>query len=164
MSLELIAESLIFIFPAYSANAVPVVFGGGTPLDLGKNFRDGEPIFGSHKTFRGFFAGLIIGTMVGIGESIVLGNYNRLLAVALSLGALVGDLGGAFLKRRLKIAPGAFLPIVDQIDFVSCALLFSLPVAPPTIPMALVILVMTIPIHVLTNVLAYVARIKGRPW
>lgn len=164
MSFELIAESLIFIFPAYSANAVPVVLGGGTPLDLGKHFRDGEPIFGSHKTFRGFTAGLVIGTLVGIGESIILGNYNTLLAVALSLGALVGDLGGAFLKRRLKLAPGAFLPIIDQIDFVSCALLFSLPVAPPTLPMALVILVMTIPIHVLTNLLAYLAHIKRQPW
>ena len=164
MALLLVAESLIYIFPAYSANAVPVVFGGGQPLDMGKTFKDGRPIFGSHKTFRGFFAGLIVGTLVGIGESFVFNNYNPLLGFMLSLGALVGDLAGAFVKRRLGFAPGAFLPIVDEVNFVLCALLFSLPVAPPTPIKALVILVVTIPIHLLTNLLAYLARVKKKPW
>ena len=164
MLLELIAQSLIFIFPAYSANAVPVVFGGGQPLDLDKTFLDGQPIFGSHKTFRGFFAGLIIGTLVGVGESFVFNNYNPLLGFALSLGALIGDLGGAFAKRRLGLAPGAFLPIVDQIDFVLCALLFSLPIAPPTPITTLTILAITVPIHLLTNFLAYLAHVKRKPW
>ena len=164
MLLELVAESLIFIFPAYSANAVPVVFGGGQPLDLGRTFLDGQRIFGSHKTFRGFFAGLIIGTLVGVGESFVFNNYNPLLGFVLSLGALIGDLGGAFSKRRLRLAPGAFLPIVDQIDFILCALLFSLPIAPPTLIMALTILAITVPIHLLTNLLAYLVRLKRKPW
>jgi CDP-2,3-bis-(O-geranylgeranyl)-sn-glycerol synthase len=164
MLLELVTESLIFIFPAYSANAVPVVFGGGQPLDLGKTFLDGQPIFGTHKTFRGFFAGLIIGTLVGIGESLVFNNYDPLLGFALSLGALIGDLSGAFAKRRLGLAPGTFLPIVDQIDFVLCALLFSLPIAPPTNIMTLVILAITVPIHLLTNLLAYLAHAKKKPW
>jgi len=164
MLLELVAESLIFIFPAYSANAVPVVFGGGQPLDLGKTFLDGQPIFGTHKTFRGFFAGLIIGTLVGVGESLVFNNYDPLLGFALSLGALIGDLSGAFAKRRLGLAPGTFLPIVDQIDFVLCALLFSLPIAPPTNIMTLVILAITVPIHLLTNLLAYLAHAKKKPW
>ncbi len=164
MLLDLVAESLVFIFPAYSANAVPVVFGGGQPLDSGKNFKDGRPIFGSHKTFRGFFAGLLIGSLVGIGESFVFTGYSPLLGFALSLGALIGDLFGAFLKRRLGCAPGALLPIVDQIDFVLCALLFSLPIAPPTLAMGLVVIVITVPIHLLTNFLAYLARIKKKPW
>ena len=164
MSLDLVAESLVFIFPAYSANAVPVVFGGGHPLDLGKNLKDGRPIFGGHKTFRGFFAGLLIGTLVGIGESLVFTGYNPLLGFALSLGALVGDLAGAFFKRRLGCAPGALLPIVDQLDFVLFALLFSLPVAPPTLAMVLVIIVVTVPIHFLTNFLAYLAHVKNKPW
>jgi len=164
MVVELIAESVIFIFPAYSANAVPVVLGGGQPLDFGKTFKDGRPIFGPHKTFRGFFAGLIIGTLVGIGECYIFNNYNPLLGFALSLGALVGDLIGAFVKRRLNFAPGAFFPILDQIDFVFFALLFSFLVTPPTLEMVLVIIVLTIPIHLLTNVLAYLAHAKKKPW
>ncbi len=164
MSLEVIIESLVFIFPAYSANAVPVVFGGGPAIDFGRNLRDGHPIFGAHKTFRGFFAGLIIGTLVGAGESIIFPNFNPLLGFAMSLGALIGDLAGAFLKRRLSFPPGAFFPIIDQMDFVLFALLFSIPVSPPTYEMVLVILFVTIPIHFFTNFLAYLARIKKKPW
>jgi CDP-2,3-bis-(O-geranylgeranyl)-sn-glycerol synthase len=163
MWLELIADSLIFIFPAYSANAVPVVFGGGAPLDLGRTLWDGRPVFGSHKTIRGFFAGLAVGTLVGLGECLVFTDYSPLLGFVLSLGALIGDLGGAFIKRRLGIAPGASLPVVDQVDFVLAALLFSLPVSRPTLTMAFVVLVLTVPAHLLTNLLAYLVGLKRRP-
>lgn len=164
MWLELIAESLIYIFPAYSANAVPVVFGGGQPLDFGKTLKDSRPVFGAHKTFRGFSAGLVIGTLVGVAESLIFSKYSPLLGLLLSIGALVGDLAGAFIKRRLGLAPGALMPILDQIDFVLFALLFSVLVAPPTLDMALVIVALTIPIHVLTNFLAYLLHIKKKPW
>ncbi|UCH31761.1 MAG: CDP-2,3-bis-(O-geranylgeranyl)-sn-glycerol synthase [Candidatus Bathyarchaeota archaeon] len=161
--LELIAEALVFIFPAYSANAVPVVFGGGHPLDFGKTLKDGKPIFGSHKTFKGFFAGLIVGTLVAVGESFIF-NYDILLGFALSFGALLGDLIGAFFKRRLGFAPGAFFPIIDQIDFVLGALLFSLLISPPTPVISIIILIITIPIHILTNLIAYLANVKKKPW
>ena len=164
MSLELVADSLVFIFPAYCANAVPVIFGGGQPLDLGRTLRDGRPVFGAHKTVRGFLAGLIVGSLVGVGESLIFDHYDPLLGFLLSLGALVGDLGGAFIKRRLGLAPGASLLVVDQIDFALCALLFSLLVSPPTVAMVLVILVLTIPVHLLTNFAAYLAHLKMSPW
>jgi CDP-2,3-bis-(O-geranylgeranyl)-sn-glycerol synthase len=164
MLLNVIAESLIFIFPAYSANAVPVVFGGGRPLDFGKTFKDSRPIFGSHKTFRGFIAGLSVGTLVGFAESIIFENCSPFLGFFLSLGALFGDLVGAFVKRRLGFSPGDLFPIVDQVDFVLGAFLFSIPVSPPSPLMILVILVLTIPIHLLTNLMAYLARVKNKPW
>ena len=53
-------HALIFILPAYCANGMPVIFGGGHTIDGGRTFLDKKPIFGSHKTFRGFLAGLII--------------------------------------------------------------------------------------------------------
>ena len=46
----LIVEALKFIFPGYCANAVPVIAGGGRPMDFGKNFFDGKPVFGKNKT------------------------------------------------------------------------------------------------------------------
>ena len=57
--------ALYYIFPAYCANGAPVLFGGGKPIDGGKMFRDGKPIFGPHKTIRGFIFGILIGTFVG---------------------------------------------------------------------------------------------------
>lgn len=63
-----VVYGLFFIFPAYVANAMPVVLGGGTPIDLGRKLSDGKPIFGSHKTIRGFIAGVTSGTLVGLAQ------------------------------------------------------------------------------------------------
>jgi CDP-2,3-bis-(O-geranylgeranyl)-sn-glycerol synthase len=58
--INIMYDALYLIFPAYCANAAPVIFGGGSPIDAGKIFLDGRPILGSRKTIRGFFAGLVI--------------------------------------------------------------------------------------------------------
>jgi CDP-2,3-bis-(O-geranylgeranyl)-sn-glycerol synthase len=159
----LIVEALIFIFPAYCANATPVIAGGGTPMDLGKNFLDGKRIFGANKTYRGFFYGLAVGVTVGLVE-VMLFDYPLLFSVLSPLGALLGDLTGAFLKRRLGIAPGGLLPIVDQVDFVVSALVFSLPLAIIYWQLAVAVLIITPPIHLLTNFVAYKLKLKRNPW
>lgn len=159
----LVVESLKLIFPAYCANAAPVLAGGGLPLDFGKNFVDGRRVFGKNKTFRGFFFGLAIGVLVGLTENFLFG-YPLLFSVLSPLGALMGDLAGAFLKRRLAIAPGGLLPVVDQVDFVVGAILFSLPLAIITLELAVAMLIITPPIHLLTNFLAYKLKLKSNPW
>lgn len=161
--LELIIEALEFIFPAYCANAVPVLAGGNSPLDFGKNFFDGRPIFGKNKTFQGFFFGLVVGTVIGLVESVMFG-YPLLLGFLLSLGALLGDLAGAFIKRRLNLAPGEMLPVVDQLDFVVGAILFSFFLMAPSWEIILVVLLITPPIHLLTNFVAYKLGLKRNPW
>ncbi|MBS7653983.1 MAG: CDP-2,3-bis-(O-geranylgeranyl)-sn-glycerol synthase [Candidatus Bathyarchaeia archaeon] len=166
-----IFNALYYIFPAYCANASPVIFGGGKPIDCGKRFLDGKPIFGSHKTYRGLISGLLIGTLVGWMQEFLAPNVNlpkgsTFLGFALSLGALFGDLMGSFIKRRLNLKPGSPLPIVDQIDFVIAALFFAL-IADPlslSIPKAIIIATLTFPIHVLANFIAYMLRLKDNPW
>lgn len=162
-----IAYALYFIFPAYCANAAPVIFGGGRPIDADRTFIDGKPILGSHKTVRGFFSGLIVGTLVGFVQNTVYPLYqsNPLLGFALSLGALIGDLFDSFIKRRLGFTPGASFPILDQLDFIVGALLFSLMVPPlPPLNLILIIIIITPPIHLLTNVLAFLFGFKSTPW
>jgi CDP-2,3-bis-(O-geranylgeranyl)-sn-glycerol synthase len=159
----LVVESLKLIFPAYCANAAPVLAGGGLPLDFGKNFVDGRRVFGKNKTFRGFFFGLAIGVLVGLTENFLFG-YPLLFSVLSPLGALMGDLAGAFLKRRLAIAPGGLLPVMDQVDFVVGAILFSLPLSIITLELAVAMLIITPPIHLLTNFLAYKLKLKSNPW
>jgi CDP-2,3-bis-(O-geranylgeranyl)-sn-glycerol synthase len=161
--MELFIEALKFMFPAYCANAVPVIAGGGTPLDFGRKFLDGKPIFGKNKTFQGFVFGLVVGTLVGLSESMFFG-YPIFFGLLLSLGALFGDLAGAFLKRRLGIPPGGLLPIIDQVDFVVGALLFSLPLQILYLNLGIVVLVITPPIHLLTNYIAYKLGLKNNPW
>jgi len=172
MSISIATEvfnALYYIFPAYCANAAPVIFGGGYPIDGGRKFLDGKPIFGSNKTFRGFILGMIIGTFVGwvqenLAPSIGLAKGSLILGFFLSLGALMGDLLGSFIKRRLSLKPGAPLPISDQIDFVLVALLFSLVISPPSLLTAFIIIVLTLPIHLLVNIIAYFLRLKKNPW
>jgi CDP-2,3-bis-(O-geranylgeranyl)-sn-glycerol synthase len=162
---QLIIDSLTIIFPAYCANAIPVITGGGLPIDFGRKFVDGKPIFGKNKTFRGFFSGLAVGMIIGFVESIFL-DHPVTLGLLLSLGALFGDLTGAFVKRRLGLSPGDLLPFVDQFDFIVGAILFSLPIFLQILSFQLVItvLVVTPPIHLLTNFAAYKLGLKSNPW
>jgi len=163
---ELVAQALYLILPAYCANAVPVLFGGGLPMDFGRNFIDGKPLFGAHKTFRGFFSGLFIGTLIGIVQSNlpIFQPLHMLQGFVLSLGALTGDLVHSFVKRRLSLAPGASFPVADQLDFVIGALLFSLFISPPSPLIALIVLIVTPPMHLLTNFIAYHLNVKKEPF
>lgn len=162
----LIVEALKFVFPAYCANATPVLAGGGTKMDFGKNFCDGKRVFGNNKTFRGFFFGWGVGIGVGLVEGSVFGfqSYSVLFSLLIPLGALLGDLMGAFFKRRLGIQPGGLLPIVDQVDFVIGAIVFSIPLAMVSWQLAVAVLLITPPIHLLTNFLAYKMKLKRNPW
>ena len=81
----------------------------------------------------------------------------------------MGDLTGAFIKRRLSIQPGGLLPVVDQIDFVVGAVVFALPLALTgmfalTWQVAVMVLVITPPIHLFTNFGAYKLKLKKHPW
>jgi len=125
---------------------------------------DGKRIFGSHKTFRGLFGGIVVGVVVGLVESYVFSMNLLPIAVAASVGALLGDLAGAFLKRRLGFAPGAALPGVDQLDFVVGAILLVSVFSHVSLAVVLIMILVTPPIHFLTNVGAYALGLKAHPW
>jgi CDP-2,3-bis-(O-geranylgeranyl)-sn-glycerol synthase len=153
-----IALALYGFLSVYLANATPILTKGKIPLDMGCNFIDGKRLLGQNKTLRGFAGGLAAGTLTGILQGWPLRGF------LLSLGALLGDLGGAFLKRRLGMKPGASLPVVDQLDFVGGAFLLVSLINPPTFNEALVIIILTPIIHLSTNVAAYLLKLKKEPW
>jgi CDP-2,3-bis-(O-geranylgeranyl)-sn-glycerol synthase len=158
-----ITTALLFIGPSYVANAAPLVFGGGVPIDHGKTLWDGRPLFGSHKTFRGLFSGIIFGSIIGLVESLI----DPRLAFAgftMSLGAVLGDLLGAFVKRRLDMTPGRPFPIVDQLDFVLGGLALSYAFFPMGLVSILIVVLVTPPIHLGTNLGAYLLGIKKTYW
>ena len=151
--------------PTYVANSTPVLLGGGPPIDRGREFVDGRRLFGATKTVKGFTYGLLLGSAAGLAEAILFRNYLLLLAgIFASLGALLGDLFGAFLKRRLDIPPGHPLPVVDQLDFILGALVLTSPLLNVTVGAVLILVMATVPIHLFSNAIAYILRLKKRLW
>ena len=175
--IQLIFNSLLYILPAYVANAAACVFGGGTPVDLGRYFLDGRRILGNGVTYRGFLFGILFGCITALFEGILLNldivgtsefHYNIFkwihLGFLLSSGALFGDMVGSFIKRRLGIEQGKPAPLLDQLDFVIFAILFAYPFAPISLDMVITILVITPVIHLSGNIVAYLLGIKSIWW
>jgi CDP-2,3-bis-(O-geranylgeranyl)-sn-glycerol synthase len=179
-----IALSLWFIFPAYVANAVPVLVGGGKPVDLGRNFFDGRRILGDGKTFRGLGGGLVAGTLMGIFEAFIsswviveLGRltqlsdvtldtlrYEPLRALLISCGALLGDMLGSFIKRRIGMKGGTPAPLLDQLTFLLGALALVSFRFPFQLDYAIVLVVLTPVIHLAANAISYLIGLKKVPW
>jgi CDP-2,3-bis-(O-geranylgeranyl)-sn-glycerol synthase len=159
-----VSSALLFILPSYAVNSVPAVFGGGTPIDFGKHFVDGQRIFGSHKTIKGFAAGLLTGLLVSVLMGLLISPELLFLCTMISIGALLGDLGGAFIKRRMKHPPGYPLPLLDQLDFVLGGLLVLHPFHKLSSGAVFLVLLFTPAIHLLANMIAYVLKIKRNFW
>jgi CDP-2,3-bis-(O-geranylgeranyl)-sn-glycerol synthase len=166
------------MLPAYLPNPVAALFGGGAPIDGGRNFRDGRRIFGDGKTFRGLFLGILAGIGFGIFQIWLSSTYgldylplHTLLSVTLlATGALLGDLCKSFFKRRLGKGRGAKWPVADQYDLVAGALLLTLLVDPSwilvnmTLPVFIIILILTPVLHRTVNIVGYYLGVKEVPW
>ncbi len=161
---SVILYPIIYIFAAYAANGAPVIFGGrGGPLDRGKKL-GGRRIFGDNKTVYGTIAGLICGVLVGVIEFPFL-SFMLPIAIALSIGAIFGDLVGSFIKRRLNFPPGKSIPLLDQYGFFIFALIFALPLGHQPGPYGIIFLIiLTGILHLLTNMGAHKLKLKKVPW
>jgi CDP-2,3-bis-(O-geranylgeranyl)-sn-glycerol synthase len=155
---SLVISSFAIILPAYIANSVPLLIRGKHPVDFGKNFVDGKRLLGDGKTYEGLFGGLIIGTLTGVPFGYTFFTF------LLAAGALLGDMAGAFIKRRMGIERGRPAPFLDQLDFVAGALLLLSPFYAITAEQVVFIVIVTPPIHLFTNFLAYKLKLKSNPW
>ncbi len=171
-----IIDLLLFILPAYVANATPVIFNGRTPIDLGKELQDKQRIFGENKTIIGFLFGVTSGTITGIAIITIFPqlfmqlslNEKILTAFLLSLGAMLGDLIGSFVKRRRKMKSGQESTIMDKILFVIIALIVAYPVYNTKVNLVftdiLLVVVATFFLHILFNRIAHATKLKKVPW
>ena len=169
---------LYFLLPAYISNSGGLIFGGGTPLDMGKTDKNGVRWIGDGVTWRGLIGGTLLGTLVGaiqgcfgadllslygdlIVTPIAVGLSNGIIiGFLLAFGALIGDAAGSFLKRRLGIGRGKPAPILDQIDFLVVALLFASLVVKFDLEFIIIAVILTIIIHLIANTGAYLIGIK----
>ena len=80
------------------------------PLDGGRVWVDGRPLFGKTKTVRGVvlavLAGALIGYVMGVGAT---------LGAAAAIAAMAGDIASSFCKRRLGLRSSVPAPGLDQI-------------------------------------------------
>jgi len=166
------------MLPAYLPNPVAALFGGGTPIDLGRNFSDGKRVFGDGKTFRGLFMGILAGIGIGLVQILISGTYGLeylprhtyLSITLLAIGALLGDLSKSFFKRRFGKERGTKWPVADQYDLVAGALILLLVVDPSwlfaymTLPVFILILVLTPVLHRTVNIIGYYIGVKEVPW
>lgn len=156
--------TLYLVLATYFTNGAPVLFGGGRSIDGGRTFPDGGRILGDNKTVRGFVGGLLVGLVVSVALGLFAAPWVFGFSLLASLGALIGDLFGAFLKRRLGIPAGGMLPIVDQLDFVAGALLFVVAAFPVPVASIVLLIIVTPPIHLATNVAAFYLGLKKTYW
>ncbi len=167
---QLVVNSLLYIMPAYIANASAVLFRGKTRLDMGYRFFDGRPVLGRSKTLEGFLGGVLAGTLYGIVQYQFVNIVDPLTSFLLALGAMVGDSIGSFIKRRLNLKSGELAPFLDQWDFVLGSFFFVYlasmfwNVSLPSLTSALLILVMTVVIALLANTIAFLLKLKEVPW
>ena len=172
---ESLFKAILYVLPAYIANGSPVVgakiIGKTTPLDRGARAWDGRRILGDGKTLEGLLTGIISGTLIGL-IIYVIGNpasYRSILEpFLLSLGAMIGDIFGSFLKRRMGLERGRPAPGLDQLGFLIFALLssFSIYGAPGWLSLQIFILLLAITacLHLGTNYLAYLLGLKKEPY
>jgi CDP-2,3-bis-(O-geranylgeranyl)-sn-glycerol synthase len=168
---ELWIPLLLTAIPLYVANASAVVFGGKTPIDFNRTWPDGKPILGKGKTWKGFGMGVLIGTFAGgillhfyPAQALETSSQYLLYAFLLSAGALIGDMAGSFVKRRMGMTRGQAAHFLDQLDFVIGGLVFSLIVNPPYWTVFLLLIMVTPFMHMAFNRLAYLLGLKSVPW
>ncbi|WP_458456725.1 CDP-2,3-bis-(O-geranylgeranyl)-sn-glycerol synthase [Methanobrevibacter sp.] len=172
------AATLYFLLPAYFANGAGLLFGGGLPLDMGKNDKKGIRWIGDGVTWKGLIAGTIIGVITGIIQGFlapfIISQYGAfiytpivtslpngiVIGFLLGFGALLGDALGSFLKRRIGIGRGKPAPILDQLDFLIVALILVSLVVKLNITFIAIAIILTLVIHLLANTGAYLLGLK----
>ncbi len=185
MSLWYLAlQCMYFILPAAFANMAPVVFKNSLkflaiPIDRGKMV-GGKPMFGFHKTVRGFVVGIGMAVLVALLQAWLYKypatqqlsivdfsagyGFAALVGFLMGFGALFGDLVKSFVKRRLDIGPGKpFIPF-DEIDFSVGALVFSSLAIDITWQVAFVSVALSLVFHIIINHTAFYLGIRQEKW
>lgn len=169
-----ILQAFWYMLPAYFANMAPV-FCKNTLKFLAKPVN--QKLFGSHKTYRGIFTGIIFGIMAAYLQYVTYNDYTWLANISLidyqqwflfgllmGAGAMLGDLVKSFFKRKKGINPGERWMGFDQLDYVAGALLFTGIIYIPGFWVILAIIIISFFGDIAVNHLAYWLRLRGEKW
>jgi CDP-2,3-bis-(O-geranylgeranyl)-sn-glycerol synthase len=86
-------------------------------FDFDKKFKSGKPIIGTSTTWGGLLVAVLLGLLIDV---LFPHTFHGLL---ISFCVFFGHALGSFIKRRLGIPRGQYLPIVDHGDYIILATL-----------------------------------------
>jgi len=177
--IETVIVAIWLMLPAYITNASAAFFGGKTPIDRGI-FWGKNRLLGEGKTYEGLLKGFSCGFLFGIFQHQFLSEYIEIkfglfpsflvTLSCLSAGAMLGDILGSFIKRRVGLKRGAPLPLVDQLDFVGGAWLLLFLFARDwfieafSLDVIAAVIIITPLLHLLTNYVGFKIGRKRVPW
>ncbi len=174
-----------FFAPAGLANLIPVIMSKipyikkfNAPLDCGLKLR-GKPLFGDHKTWRGFISGVLI-SIATLALQVYLYNhvnwfhslsrninYDNLPVLGLgflfALGALGGDAIESMFKRQFSIDPGKKWFPFDQIDYILGGIIASSLIVRLSLIDYLWLLLVWLILHLVFSFFAYLFKLKDSP-
>ena len=136
--------------------AFPIVARTDRPLD-GNRKIFGQPIFGKNRNY----AGLTFAIIMAIAWWVATHNVVFSIEVILTF---CGTLFGSFIKRRLKLPAGKMLPILDQVDYVFFVGLVFYVFEICELDVILTALVITIVGQPIVSMIAYILKLKDRPY
>ena len=163
---------LLALLPALVANGTPVAAKRFLskknlhPIDRGYVMPDGRRLLGDGKTVEGFLLAVAVGSVLALILYVLTLDITVLKAgIAASLGAMIGDITGSFIKRRLGIKRGDPAPLLDQLDFYlgAASFIWISGIHFGAIEFILCAIVVVF-LHVSTNYMAYRAGLKEVPW
>ena len=169
---EFVLRISLVLLPIYVSNACAMLLGGKTPIDFGKKFFDGRALLGKGKTFKGTIFGIGAGIIVAAAINGLLfkqtaqyySNHYVLIASILVVLAILGDIIGSFIKRRMNIERGQPVLLLDQLDFVIVPMLFLLLQNLISFAEIIIVLAITLIVHKAANYIAFKFKLKKVPW
>ncbi len=177
--------ALWFFLPAAFANGIPVLVAKipwlqkfEAPMDFGLSYH-GKRIFGAHKTWRGFIAGVLTATLTLWlqQEAVIYFGWAQWLTTqvdyvslpTLIMGpvfgaaALAGDAIESFFKRQRGTAPGHGWFPWDQLDYILAASLATSLFVSLTLWQYISLIAFWFVIHIVSTYLGYLGGLRDRP-
>ncbi|MFH0702875.1 MAG: CDP-2,3-bis-(O-geranylgeranyl)-sn-glycerol synthase [bacterium] len=176
-----IIKMLWLMLPAYLSNPAAAISvaktGTGKPIDFGKFYKN-KRILGDGKTYKGLFSGIFFGIFIAILQNFInklflnesMPQFNYASIITLPVGAMLGDLTASFFKRRLGLTRGQSFPLVDQLDFVAGAWIFTIIFSNAwfqknfSLEIILTAIILTPILHLIVNIIGYKIGISKEPW
>ncbi|RLI96956.1 MAG: CDP-2,3-bis-(O-geranylgeranyl)-sn-glycerol synthase [Candidatus Aenigmatarchaeota archaeon] len=172
-----LVEAIWLILPAFAANGLAPLFRGKRPIDGGRMLVKNR-IFGPGKTWEGLMGGTIVAVAIALVQQLAfpflpwhisevplsIAPMTAQLGFMLGLGAMAGDLGGSFIKRRFRMKRGAPAPLLDQLDFLTGAMLFASLLVSIRTGWWILLLVITPVLHWIACIIGYLFKVKKTPY